>query len=627
MKQENASSPKLMNPAKAPTLEEKTAKSDAFADKPLPISSGKAMPARAGQAGGRGLVLIGLGLGVLFSGGLISFALGWAGWDVFRAQPLLFQFGLILICLTPGLAVISLSLALALAQRTNSANTLILEAASTLLAPASARADESAALGKVIRQQCEAILETATNAHAALSRLRRDTEVSTGEIGELTKALTGQTELSTAALAAEISRLEALPNALKSGGSEAVRSAEQAHNTIQAALATLTDTAEASRIDLTSQLADISTLREGVALELERLDSLSREAAERSAELSALILRLDSELENAQGRVQDIKGHGSGAVEAASQAAAVMREALNASVQDAHAATDLIRREASKAREEARGASERLREAANEAALAIQAAAKAAEDQTLATESRLQRAADALFETSPETPFPSPASKPASNTLLPKANRAEASPDPAPNPANNPAPNPADARPEIRLDGEEDPLDLADPIFPKSPKLGAFGRERTVSRPETGANGSSATADRRSSGLSWRDLLSNVEQSRPDPLDAGGEVMKALGRRGIDLNTLFEEAALVDLAARRRVGPRGRRRIVQDMASEAFTILNEAMAGDDTLRAFVNEFVTSEEDAAEAAIQDAAEGGSVPSPRLAAYLLADASLI
>jgi hypothetical protein len=134
------------------------------------------------------------------------------------------------------------------------------------------------------------------------------------------------------------------------------------------------------------------------------------------------------------------------------------------------------------------------------------------------------------------------------------------------------------------------------------------------------------SGDPRTPGLSWRDLLTGIEEAGPQVREQTAATMIAkLDRAGIRLGVV-KATDLRRIASASHQGERQRRRAIRDVAPGEIQRVSRLLDADRDLQQAAKSFVAVEEPDALAVLAGAERAREDAHPRLSAYLLLDAAL-
>ena len=131
----------------------------------------------------------------------------------------------------------------------------------------------------------------------------------------------------------------------------------------------------------------------------------------------------------------------------------------------------------------------------------------------------------------------------------------------------------------------------------------------------------------RNSALSWRDLLTGIEEVDPDQREETvSTVIDHLNRAGVKLTHIVRASDLRRIATASHQGERQRRRAIRDVAPAEIQRVSRLLDADSDLQQAARTFVAVEEPDALRVLATAERAREDAAPRLSAYLLLDAAL-
>ncbi|MDZ4762132.1 MAG: hypothetical protein SGJ21_13790, partial [Alphaproteobacteria bacterium] len=131
----------------------------------------------------------------------------------------------------------------------------------------------------------------------------------------------------------------------------------------------------------------------------------------------------------------------------------------------------------------------------------------------------------------------------------------------------------------------------------------------------------------RPSGLSWRDLLTGIEEVAPPQREQSVSTMiERLDRAGVRLTHVVRASDLRRIATASHQGERQRRRVIRDVAPSEIQRVVRLLDADRELQVAAKTFVAVEEPDALRVLAGADRAREDAAPRLSAYLLLDAAL-
>lgn len=154
---------------------------------------------------------------------------------------------------------------------------------------------------------------------------------------------------------------------------------------------------------------------------------------------------------------------------------------------------------------------------------------------------------------------------------------------------------------------------------PSSPPIHQPTNPAPVNNPPTQAQ--------RDAVLSWRDLLTGIEEAGPAQREqAANQMVDRLGRAGVKLSHVVRASDLRRIASASHQGERQRRRATRDVAPTEIQRVTRLLEQDSDLHHAARSFIAIEEPEALRVLAGADRAREDAAPRLSAYLLIDAAL-
>lgn len=134
-------------------------------------------------------------------------------------------------------------------------------------------------------------------------------------------------------------------------------------------------------------------------------------------------------------------------------------------------------------------------------------------------------------------------------------------------------------------------------------------------------------APSRNATLSWRDLLTGIDDGGPAQREeTASTVIDHLNRAGVRLTNIVRAADLRRIATASHQGERQRRRAIRDVVPAEIQRVSRLIDADADLHQAARTFVAVEEPDALRVLASAERAREDAAPRLSAYLLLDAAL-
>ena len=330
------------------------------------------------QSGGSWMVVAGFVAASMWLGAAAGVAIGYYGLPALQAlNPFILAGGAMGI-LVPALILIMAGYMGRTNRRASAANTLVMQAATRLMAPAREAGTEGITFAEQMKQAAAEIDHAMAHALTAMKAM-------SGEIGDERMRLESVAYASadnardlTERLAQERQALEGLARDLRDQlhqMNEAIP--RQAEAMVAAARNATSEIAQADEA-LDNQLEAMRSASEALAARLVDLDNLAREAGARTETLTFAISRIEEKLDQSRRTVDTAVRAGEIAAAAAMTTGDALKDAVSSAIEGARQANQEINQSTRAASEEAAHALARLRQAGQDAAAALRSTEYAA---------------------------------------------------------------------------------------------------------------------------------------------------------------------------------------------------------------------------------------------------------
>jgi hypothetical protein len=583
------------------------------------------------QHGGNWIVGAALLIALLWMGAVIAGGVGYVGTATLLAQPPLILAAGAMGALVPALLIIVSGFMARANRRAAAAQTVLLDAAGRLLAPAREAGTEGLAFAEQMKQAASEIDEAITKSLSTMRTMATEIGGERHRLESVSYATTDNARDLAQRLAAERQALETLARDLRAqiqSMNEAIprqaqlmiASAKQAGEEVAAA-----DAALEARLEHVTKVGDTLSRR------LIELDALGEDAAGRAEQLTAAVSRIESQLDKSRRTLE-------AAIRASETATEVTTHTGDALAAAANAALGQVRRVQSEIEAATRTASDeavrslaRLREAGEQAAIAVRNAHLTARQENEALAARLEPPRP--LPNTRHTPQPEGVPPPISAFIAPPppvvhVERATASPLTI---TQKPSRDVDDELFEAALDafGADAPtLELGAALDPndRDPLL---LRRRLDDAPPPVVTPAETTAPR---DLAWRDIIADMGKEDiaavpdNDREAIAEQLLGSLRHAHIDLADVFKPRAKAKIAEAAKKGYRVRRAAVLEHAGKQVDQVIKHLRGNAKVTEIARQFLALEVQDALEALEQTSKTSRNASPRLAAYLLLDAAL-
>lgn len=567
----------------------------------------------------------------------------------------------VVMAMMPGCLILMAGFMARESARSASANTLVLKAASQLLAPAETQTGEAETLATRLSTSARDVDQAMGQALGAMKALSSEIGDERLRLESVSYAAADNARDLSAQLGQERTALESLIRDLRSQGetlNEAIP--RQAQHMVEAARLAAEEIGRADDA-LDSRLNAMRQASQTLASELSRLNQMAGEAGAHSESLMHAIARVEDKLDHSKRTVDIAVRASEAAVEAAGSTGEALQSAVSSALDDARRASLEIQKRTRESSEEAAMQIQVLRQSAEQAGAALKAVGVAARAESDLTEKRLTQASDALQRAvTPPTVAKSerPAIRSSLTPSVPPASPDVESSDPlfASPPLSVPSAPARSIDTELFEDSPYAPTDVHNqtrerdlPVLTTgfdSPSLQSSATpapqhvettpppfdplEETEPVPAPNANDTGARvgeAPRREMG--WSTILHDMDRDDTDELSREGTaelVIRRLEGAGMTLANIFRPKDKRKIAAAARKGESQRRSVIRTTAKFELDRVAKRLMTDEEFVGLAREFVSLETADAMAALDRTQKSNRNASPRLSAFLLLDAAL-
>lgn len=564
-------------------------------------------------------------LALAFWTGLGAWLYSEVGLDVLLREPPLTLVTGGLCALTPGLILICAGIMGRESRRSSEANAIVLEAARRLLTPAIIAQEETETIAEALARETQSVNRALIDARHRMDELRNDLAASAASVRET--ALLAREDAAALADRLEIERegLLTLSNDLRSQSESLSRSVPRYAQILSEAAREAQEEVRKADEGMDQRLRSIDEAARTLIERIDQLDSMSSESRKRAQTLATSLGRMEEQLVQSTRMVDAAIKAGELATAASKNTADALKDAMSDALEGALKASELISAKSAAASEDAARAMIKLKEAGIQAETTTRAATLAARAQADETETRINQLSEFLFKsasratTMAESGLERARQRIERASLLLNQMRDEPSSidDLTSNPAQTDQPErfrslpPQSSAPEARTAGSLNRMSTLSGMASEG------GEDQTFS----------GDAILRSPGLSWKELLTGMEDITPEQRDETlTNLFNRLEKAGMRPAQSLRASEVKRIAAATHQGARQRRRLIQDIAAGDLLRIVRLLEADRELKAAARSFITAEEPDALRILADAERSREDASPRLSTYLLLDAAL-
>ncbi len=483
----------------------------------------------------------------------------------------------------PGIVLIMVGFIGRQSVRARAANALILKAATQLLAPAQSATREINTLADATRESARTIDLTTSEALASMKAMHEALSAERLRAESVSYAMADNARDLTSRLADERKGLETLTKAMEAQADMMREVIPQQSAAMVAAAKAAGEEVRAADDALETRLNHLKQAGSTLAVRLTDLDAIAKDAAERTDGLVQSIAAIEDKLSRSDKTVERAEQSSAMAVEAASSVGKALQDAVSAALDGAREANEEIDRISRKLHEDTARSITELRLAGIEATTGQSAAALPKRPGVNGAERPAAELAPAALHTQQPAvqPLPPPTAPTATDSDLFESTSA----DPE-----------AIAPPNIHVDPAHKPA------------------------PATG----------------WSDIISDLDSearsgtiAHIDDMDRQEIAIGLIDRlqtSGIALPTIFRPRDKKKIAAASRKSAQARRNATRNISGPEVDRVYNRIRKDDELNAMAQAFIDLEQAEALQALAETSGTARPASPRLAAFLLADAAL-
>jgi myosin heavy subunit len=564
-------------------------------------------------------------LALLYWGSTGAWIYSEIGIEILLAQPPLTLMTGGMALLTPGLILICAGLMGRESRRSSEANALVLEASRRLLAPAQSAREEAETISDALAQETQSVNKALSDARHRMDELRNELAASAISVREA--ALLAREDATALADRLEIERenLLALSNDLRAQAENLSRSVPRHAQTLSDAAKAAQDEVRKADEGLDQRLRSIDDAARTLTGRIDQLDAMGAESRKRAQTLASSLGRMEEQLLQSTRMVDAAIRAGELATAASKNTADALKDAMSDALESALKASELIASRSATASEDAARAMLRLKEAGVQAETATRAATLAARAQADETETRINQLSEFLFKSASRATSMAESGLERARQRIERASLLlnQMRDEPSSVEDLTLAPPQSDQPERFRSTLDQSPaLQTAFPTGPTFPLENSTGSNSTS---EDQAFPGDAIL--RSTGLSWRELLTGMEDITPEQREETlGNLFTRLEKAGMRPAQSLRASDVRRVATAAHQGSRQRRRVIQDIASGDLQRISRLLESDRELRSAARSFILAEEPEALRVLAEAEKTRDDASPRLSTYLLLDAAL-
>jgi hypothetical protein len=627
------------------------------------------------RTAGSWLPWLGFALALVLWGGILAFLLSKVGVAGILAQPPLALAGAFSAILAPGLALICAGVMARESRRSSETNALVMTAARMLLEPAENIRSDVSSMAQEIVSETDRVASVLEDTRMRVEALKNDIQTGVSAAMKAAEIVRADSEVLFSRMSGERQQLIELAATLREQAETLTTTIPLHARMLGEAGRKALEDIQSGDVRLNERVRELEQAGQLLNERILQMDNMGAESRKRAQSLASSLMRLDEQLTQSTKMVDSAVRAGELATAASKSTADALRDAVSDAIDRAMKASETITTRSASASEDARVAMERLREVGVQAETVTRAAALAAQSHANQTERRVQAipipAAPQHAVERPALEAPKTFSDPGLDRTRDKIERAS-------HLLNQMRGNASEPQPQDRVFAADDTvLDLVTPAPPvrgdariAKPKLTAsadhdaitlngganlhtlhdgqnghaqngHGQNAHGQNGHAASNGHSAHAGQMrvseppplagsspvdSLGLSWRDLLTGVEEVQAEPQDSAADtVLDRLGRAGVRLSAV-KASDLRRIATAAHQGERQRRRAIRDLAPSEIQRVARLLDTDRDLHSAARSFVAGEEPEALRLLASADRIREDAAPRLSAYLYLDAAL-
>ena len=639
----------------------------------------------AARSAGSWLPWAGASLALLYWAGTAAWLYVSMGVDAIMAQPPVLLVGAIAVVLVPGIALIVAGIMAQESRRSSEANAIVLASARLLLEPADHARDEIASIAEAVARETQQVNKALSDTRGRMDGLKHDIEASVTGALKAAEIVRTDSEVLVQKMSSERQSLTQLSESLRNQADGLARAIPRYAQTMSDAARLAQAEVQKADETLDQRLRSVEDAARRLGERIDQLDTMGAESRKRAQNLAGALARMDEQLVQSTRMVDAAVRAGELATAAAKGTADSLRDAMSDALNSALKTSETIAAQSSAATDGAEAAMGRLKEMSLQAEATTRSATLAARSHADETEQRINQLSEFLFRAASKASQMTEgglekareriehasllvrqikgedtADTSVEDLWLGAGGRETDRPDPprAETLRSGPGKPTASAEFETAMREAGAPEDviaahhasMARPATP--PQVGQQAGQRAgeaaavrsaptpalasapapatqqAAPPAAAQPAPAAEADGpRSPALSWRDLLTGIEEVGPaEREETALNMIDQLSRAGVKLNHIVRASDLRRIASASHQGERQRRRAIRDVAPSEIQRVSRLLDADRSLEKAARTFVAVEEPDALRVIASAERAREDAAPRLSAYLLLDAAL-
>lgn len=560
---------------------------------------------------------MGVALALMLWAGAGIWFVGAMGVEGVLAAPPLQIVGAVLLLLATGSALIAAGIMARESRRSSESNALVLSSARLLLEPAEHSRSEIATIGEAVVGESQRVNRVLSDVRSQMDAMKADIEANVTAVLKAAEIVRTDSDVLANRMLAERQSLTELANSIRIQSENLAKSIPMHVQMFSDATKAAQDEVRRADESLDQRLHGLEGTARRLAERIDQLDTMGAESRKRAQNLATALMRLDEQLVQSTRMVDSARQAGELATAASKNTADALRDAMSDALDAAMKANETLSSRASAASQEAQAAMAQLQEMGVRTESTTRAAALAVRQQADETEQRMTRLAEYLVQSTTRATRAAESGLDQAKQKLERASLFSA--DKAP---TEPSPAPVRRNEELQLK----PSDIVapKPTAFRDAESASKGFAPLLSEPGAPQSPDHHDDDHKSSGLSWRELLTGVEARNADGGQAN-DLLDTLGRNGVSLSVV-KASDLRRIASASSQGELQRRRAIRDTAPGEIQRVSQLLDRDVNLQKSARTFLAVEGPQALRALATAETAREDAEPRLSAYLLLDAAL-
>lgn len=555
---------------------------------------------------------------MLWSGAAIWFV-GTMGVEGILAAPPLQVAGAILLLLATGSALIAAGIMARESRRSSESNALVLSSARLLLEPAEHSRGEIATIGEAVVGESQRVNRVLSDVRAQMDAMKADIEANVTSVLKAAEIVRTDSDVLANRMLAERQSLTELANSIRVQSENMAKAIPMHVQMFSEATKAAQDEVRRADESLDQRLHGLEGTARRLAERIDQLDTMGAESRKRAQNLATALMRLDEQLVQSTRMVDSARQAGELATAASKNTADALRDAMSDALDAAMKANETLSARASAASQEAQAAMAQLQEMGVRTESTTRAAALAVRQQADETEQRMSRLAEYLVQSTTRAARAAESGLDQAKQKLERASLLSTE-----TARQDPPPLTSRKTDELQLKASD--IVAPKPTAFRDAQSAAQGFAPLLSGADAPVPADDHTDEPKSTGLSWRELLTGVEARNSGGADGdASELLDTLGRNGVSLSVV-KASDLRRIASASSQGELQRRRAIRDTAPGEIQRVSQLLDRDIDLQKSARSFLAIEGPQALRALATAETAREDAEPRLSAYLLLDAAL-